>query len=200
MKNISTIQEKLLSLLRNNQEDPLTIRDLQGELNLSTTSLVHHHIVQLEKLGYLKRNPSNPRDYYVITDKPERLITYLNLYGMAQCGPNGTFLNGTPIDKVPISSKILSFPAEHAFMVKAKGDSMSPKINNGDLVIAKKTNTAENGNIVVCVNDGDVLIKKIQKDNNNIILISLNSEYKPFIANNNFKVEGIVKGILSYSL
>ena len=200
MKNISTIQEKLLSLLRNNQEDPLTIRDLQSELGLSTTSLVHHHIIQLEKLGYLKRNPSNPRDYHIIADKPEKLITYLNLYGMAQCGPNGTFLDGTPIDKVPISSKILSFPAEHAFMVKAKGDSMSPKIHNGDLVIAKKANTAENGNIVVCVNDGDVLIKKIQNDNNNIILISLNNEYKPFIANNNFKIEGIVKGVLSYSL
>lgn len=201
MKNISPIQEKLLSVLKNNIDNPLTIRELQDELDLSSPSLVHHHIVQLEKKGFLKRNPSNPKDYQVVSEGPEKLITYLNLYGLAQCGPKGLCLEGDPIDRIPISSKLLSFRSDQAFMVKANGDSMSPKINNGDLVIVQKKKMANDGDIVVCVNNGEALIKKIKKDTNKTILISLNSEkYEPFIASDDFRIEGLVKGVLSYSI
>jgi len=83
-------------------------------------------------------------------------------------------------------------------MVKAKGDSMLPKINDSDLVIARKTNDAESGDIVVCVNNGEILIKKIQRGRKEIILVSLNVTYEPFVASDDFKVEGIVRGVLSY--
>lgn len=200
MKNISHIQQKLLSTLKNNIDNPLTIRELQNFLDLSSPSLVQHHIVQLEKLGYLKRNPSNPRDYQIVSDGPEKLITYLNLYGLAQCGPNGSLLDGSPIDRIPISSKLLGFRADQGFMVKAKGTSMAPKINPGDLVIVQKSQIANNGDIVVCVNDGMTIIKKIKKDKDKTILISLNRDYEPFIASSDFRIEGLVKGILSYSI
>lgn len=200
MKNISPIQQKLLSTLKNNIDNPLTVRELQEDLDLSSPSLVQHHIVQLEKLGYLKRNPTNSRDYQIVSDGPEKLITYLNLYGLAQCGPKGSLLDGDPIDRIPISSKLLSFRVDQAFMVKAKGNSMVPKINNGDLVIAQKTSEIKNGDIVVCVNDGMAIIKKIKKDKNGTILISLNDKYEPFIASKDFRVEGIIKGVLSYSI
>lgn len=200
MKNITPIQQKLLSTLKNNIDNPLTVRELQEVLDLSSPSLVQHHIIQLEKSGFLKRNPSNPRDYQVVSDGPEKLITYLNLYGLAQCGPKGSILDCGLIDRIPISSKLLSFRADQAFMVKAKGESMTPKINNGDLVIAKKTSDANDGDIVVCVNDGMAIIKKIKKDKNGIILTSLNDKYEPFIASKDFRVEGVVKGVLSYSI
>ncbi len=194
-------QQKLLTLLSENLTNPLTIRELQEELNLSSPSLVHHHIQQLEKKGYLRRNPANPQDYQVLTDTPERIISYLNLYGMAQCGPKGTILSGDPIERIPISTKILGFTSDKAFMVKARGNSMTPKINDGDLVIAKKANDAPNGSLVVCVNKGEALIKKIQKKDNYVMLISLNPQFEPFIANpDDFRIEGVVKGILSYKI
>ncbi len=199
MKKLSTTQEKLLSLLRKTVDNPYTVRELQEELELSSTSLVQHHIVQLEKMGYLHRNPNNPKDYQVLDGEPEKLITYINLFGMAQCGPKGSFLDGDPIDRLPISSRLLKFPSSQAFMVKAKGDSMTPKINNGDLVIAQKSNIADTGDIVVCVNNGEVLIKKVLLGKETI-LVSLNQKYEPFLASNNFKIEGIVKSVLSYSL
>jgi repressor LexA len=59
---IHPLQEQLLKLLAKNKTDQLTIRELQEELAISSTSVVAHHLKQLEKKGLLKRNPSNPRD------------------------------------------------------------------------------------------------------------------------------------------
>lgn len=192
------IQRSLLNLLAKTQEDPLTIREMQERLHVSSTSVVAHHLGQLEKKGYLKRNPANPRDYHVVTGGPEKMTTILDLYGLARCGPRGSLLDGNPIDRIPVATRLLSFPSSEGFLVKAKGDSMSPKINDGDLVIARKTNQAESGAIVVCINDGEALIKKIQKDKRTCILISLNPEYAPFSAAKDFRLVGEVRGIISY--
>jgi len=199
MKKLNPIQQKLISILKKNLTDPLTIRELQRELEVSSPSVVHHHIQQLEKKGYLRRNPSNPKDYQVLADSPDKKITYINLYGLAHCGPKGSILDGDPIDRVPIASQILGFSSSEAFMIKAKGDSMFPKINNGDLVIARKAKKAENGSTVICINDGEVLIKKIQKGKQ-IILVSTNPSYEPFMAAKDFRVEGIVRGIYTYKI
>jgi len=191
-------QLALLDLLRKNIDNPLTVRDLQDELGMSSTSLVQHHIEQLEKRGYLKRNPSNPRDYQILTD-PERPISYLNLYGLAQCGPSGSVLDGSPIDRIPIASRLIKFPVQDAFLVEASGESMVPKINPGDLVIVQKKTQALNGDIVVCVNDGEVLIKKFVQAGEKIILQSENKIFPPFVASENLLIEGIVRGIFQYN-
>lgn len=193
-------QRKLLKLLKQNIDDPLTIRELQEELGLSSPSVVQHHIRQLENKGYLRRNPSNPKDYQVLADSPDKPVAYINLYGLAHCGPRGSILDENPIDRVPIASRLLSFPASEAFLVKAKGDSMAPKINEGDLVIAKKISDVENGTITVCVNDGEALIKKVQKQDNKHILVSLNPKYPPSLAEKDFRIVGEVKGLISYEM
>ena len=108
MKKLHVAQQKLIKILKNNITDPLTIRELQEELGVSSTSVVHHHIQQLEKKGYLRRNPSNPRDYQILADSPDKKITYINLYGLAHCGPEGRILDDDPIDRIPIASQILS--------------------------------------------------------------------------------------------
>ncbi len=201
VKNLHPTQKKLLDILVKNNDDPPTIRAMQDILDISSPSVVAHHLDQLEKKGYLKKNPYNPRDYQVLKGAPEKKITYLNLYGLAHCGPNGSILDGNPIDRIAISTRLLTFPSSEAFMVKAKGDSMAPKINEGDLVIAKKNDNPESGSIVVCVNNGEALIKKIEieKDKNKkrYILISLNSKYPPFLAKSDFRIEGEVRGVIT---
>lgn len=203
MQKMHPTQQKLLQILKVNIDDPLTIRELQDRVGASSPSVVHHHITKLIEKGLLRRNPSNPYDYQVLADNPDSNVVYLNVYGMAQCGPKGSILDGNPIDRIKISSKVLGFPATDAFVVKAKGTSMIPKINPGDLAIAKKTSEIDGGEVVVCVNNGEVLIKKVQKiptDTGNITynLISLNPEYAPFTAKDDFRIEGIVRGVLSY--
>ncbi len=189
-------QEKLIEILSKNMDEPLTVRELQDLIGASSTSVVVHHMSQLEKKGYLKKNPNNSRDYQILK-RPDKEIAYLNLYGLAACGPEGSILDGNPIDRIPVSTKLLSFPASKAFMVKAKGDSMLPKINPGDFVVVEKSNKAENGVTTLCVNDGQVLIKKINLQNKKVILVSLNTEFEPFIAADDFRVEGIIRGVIS---
>lgn len=196
-KQLHPLQEKLLTLLSDNIDDPLTVRALQEALGVTSTSVVAHHMQQLEKKGYLKRNPYNPRDYQLVKDGPENRVSYLNLYGLAQCGPEGSILDGDPLDKIPLASMLLSFPASEAFMLKAKGRSMEPKIEDGDLVILRQTSHGENGKIYACVNNGEALIKKLHIDGNTKLLLSLNSEFAPFSAAPDFRVEGEVKAVIS---
>jgi repressor LexA len=200
MKKLHSTQKKLLSLLKESMDDPLSMRDLRDALSLSTHSLVLHHLRQLEKNGYIKRNPGNPRDYQVISDEPERKVAYLNLYGLAQCGPKGSILDGNPIDKVAVATRLLAFPASEGFLVKAKGDSMEPKIHEGDLVMVRKTPEINEGSVVVCVNNKEALIKKIKKVGKQVFLFSSNPKFESFPAAKDFRVVGEVRGVISYQL
>lgn len=199
MKKLHPNQVKLINILRKNIDNPLTMLELMGELDVASTSVVHHHIVQLEKKGYLKRNPSNPKDYQLLQD-PEKPITYINHYGLAECGADGSVLDGNPIDRIPIASKLLKFPSEDAFIVIAKGDSMEPEIKQGDYIIAQKKPVASNGDIIVCVNDKKAIIKTYSRNGDIEILHSINSsKHQPFVVNEDFKIEGIVRNIIKYS-
>jgi len=198
--SLHPVQDKLLELLRENIDEPLTIREIQERLGLSSPSVVAHHITALEKKGVLKRNPSNPKDYQILENGPEKQIAYLSLYGLAHCGPKGSILDGDPVDKIPLPERLISFPSNEAFLVKAKGDSMEPKIHDGDLVIARKTNAPTDGRIFVCINDGEALIKKVHLKGKNRMLISLNASYEPLLAENDFRVVGEVRSVFSHSV
>jgi len=198
MSKIHPIQEQLIKLLTKNRANPLTIRELQEELGLSSTSVVAHHIKQLEKKGLLKRNPSNTKDYIVVEEEDSVRITYLNVYGVAQCGPKGSILDNEPIDKVAISSELVRFPMAEMFLIKAKGDSMNPKISNGDIVFVRRAKAADDGDVVLCINDGEGLIKKFSKHKDQVILSSLNDKYPSFVSAPDFRIEGVIKGVLSY--
>jgi repressor LexA len=200
-QELHPIQERLIEILLDNADDPLTVSALQRLLGVSSKSVVIHHLRQLEKKGHLKRNPHNPRDYHIITDGPERQFTYLNLYGLAYCGRHGSILDGNPLDRIPVPTRMISFPAKDAFLVQAKGDSMAPRINNGDLVIARRKDLVDSGRVVVCVNDGEAIIKKLQIEAHGCLLVSTNPKHPPFSASaEDFRVVGEVKAVMSHKV
>ena len=196
MKALHPKQAELLDILKTNISDPLTMEELADRLSVSGKSVVFHHIKQLEKKGYLKRNPANPRDYIILKD-PERNVIYLNMYGMAKCGPEGTILDGTPTRIVPVDPSMIYFPACKGFMVEAKGDSMQNLIAPRDWLIVEQSRQAKNKDVVVCVNNGEVMVKRFTQDGQNVILQSENPQYNPIIADKEaFRVEGIVRSII----
>lgn len=196
MKALHPKQTQLLEILKTNISDPLTMEELAERLNVSGKSVVFHHIKQLEKKGFLKRNPANPRDYIVLKD-PERNVIYLNMYGMAKCGPEGTILDGTPTRIVPVDPSMIYFPACKGFMVEAKGDSMENLISPKDWLIVEQSRQPKNKDVVVCVNNGEVMVKRFTQDGENVILQSENPHYTPIVADKtSFHVEGIVRSII----
>ena len=199
MNDLHPKQIKLLQLLKDNIDTPLTMSALSEEAEIYSPGVLYHHIRQLEKKGYLKRNRDNPKDYNIL-DSPEKSIVYINKYGLAQCGPNGSLLSGNVIDRIPIASSLLRFPASLAFIVEAKGDSMEPKITNGDIIIAKRQNIAEHGDLIVCIYNEKVLIKQFLHIAKRFVLNSLNDKYKliEVLPGNGLKIEGIVKNIIHY--
>ena len=196
MKALHPKQEKLLEILKSHVADPLTMEELAEQLDVSAKSVVFHHIKQLEKKGFLKRNPANPRDYMILKD-PEKNVVYLKMYGMAKCGPEGTILDGTPTRIVPVDPSMIYFPACKGFMVEAKGDSMENLISPKDWLIVEQSHQPKNKDVVVCVNNGEVLVKRFTKDGENVILQSENPHYTPIVADKtSFHVEGIVRSII----
>lgn len=202
MKKLHPLQEKILRILKKQQEFPLSIRELQDILGVSSPSLIHHHILQLEKKGYIRRDPYNPRNYQILEWNESESILYLNLYGLAQCGPQGRFLEGNPVEKIPMPRKMINFDITKAYLVKANGDSMKPKINEGDLILAEASCMADNQQIVVCTYQWKALIKRFQRDENYIILSSINSEnYPPIFAKpEDVRIEWLVRGIVSLNI
>ena len=196
MKELHPKQAELLEILKTNISDPLTMEELADRLNVSAKSVVYHHIKQLEKKGFLKRNPANPRDYIILKD-PERNVIYLKMYGMAKCGPAGTLLDGEPTRIVPVDPSMIYFPACKGFMVEAKGDSMQTLIAPHDWLIVEQSSSAKNKDVVVCVNNGEVMVKRFTQDGGSVILQSENPSYTPIIADKTaFHVEGIVRSII----
>ncbi|HRH03396.1 MAG TPA: S24 family peptidase [Bacteroidia bacterium] len=197
MKNLHDKQSQILKLLKKNIDDPLTLASLSEEVGITSPGVLYHHLRQLEKKGYLKRNPNNPKDY-IVFGTPEKQVVYINKYGTAQCGPNGTILGGDPIDRIPIASSLLRFSSSEAFIVEAKGDSMEPKIKSGDIIIAKKQDYAESNDLVVCVYDERVLIKQYKLVEKRIVLNSLNQKHKLIEVRGELRIEGVVKNIIHY--
>lgn len=196
MRALHPKQTELLEILKSNISDPLTMEELADRLNVSGKSVVFHHIKQLEKKGFLKRNPANPRDYIILKD-PERNVIYLKMYGMAKCGPEGTLLDGEPTRIVPVDPSMIYFPACKGFMVEAKGDSMENLIAPHDWLIVEQNHQPKNKDVVVCVNNGEVMVKRFTQDGENVILQSENPRYNPIVADRTaFRVEGIVRSII----
>ena len=113
----------------------------------------------------------------------------------------GTIACGLPIlaeenieALIAVSTK-LAKPTNKYFLLHAKGDSMNEKgINNGDLVLVKQQNSADNGDIVLALIDDEATIKELRINKDNVLLIprSSNKTHTPIILSRNFIVQGIV--------
>ena len=113
----------------------------------------------------------------------------------------GTVACGLPIlavenieAMIPVSVKLAKPPNKY-FILKAKGDSMNEReINDGDMVLIKQQNYAENTDLVVALIDDKATIKEMKINSENILLLprSTNKKHQPIILTRDFMVQGIV--------
>lgn len=155
---------------------------------------VHETTIKRYEDGNTKKLP---------TDRLEKIAKYLNtsieyLMGWEEeqkpqgikIPVLGTVAAGIPISAVEDILDYEEIPQSWKnqgdfFGLRIKGDSMKPDINDGDTVIVRQQSTANNGDIIIAlVNGDDATCKKIEKLDNGIMLISNNSEYSPMYFSN----------------
>jgi len=113
----------------------------------------------------------------------------------------GTVACGLPIlaeenieAMIPVTVK-LAKPPDKYFILRAKGDSMNEKgINDGDMILIKQQNSAEDTDLVVALIDDEATIKELKINSENILLIprSTNKKHQPIVLTRDFMVQGIV--------
>lgn len=119
------------------------------------------------------------------------------LYGDISCG-NGMFVDDNIIDNIRVVSNGLTGSEADYFAQVASGDSMiNAGIENGDLLIFKKTDTIYSGQIgSFCIDDNVATCKKFNQGESFIQLIPMNQKYDPIVVDlnsNNFRVVGVLK-------
>lgn len=161
---LHTTQQKILDFISKNGGtiEDMPLRDLGESIGVGRQpQVIAHHIDQLEKKGFLRRDPSHKGKLTVLS-KPITDVAYINLYGMAQCGPEGFFGEDCVLDRVPLPTKTfgISDPSRY-FLVSARGESMEPMIKDGDLVLAAQQDVVDSGSIAIVLHEGMPKIKKV---------------------------------------
>ena len=191
--------------------------EMKVSLNLKSKSGIHRLISALEERGFLRRLPHKARALEVI--KLPETASANDIYnnfspsvikgGLDEKNPNiddteipvlGKIAAGTPIEAIQNEVARIPLPNNlekngEYFGLKIQGDSMiEAGINEGDTVIVKKTDTADNGKIVVALIDNhEAMLKRIRRKGKTIALESANKNYETKIFGpDRVKVQGIL--------
>lgn len=118
----------------------------------------------------------------------------------------GTVAAGVPILAEENIEEYLNIPKSivrddvDGFLLKVKGDSMiDDHIKEGDILLCKLQPTAKNGDIVVAVVDGEATVKRYYREKDRVRLQPANKKYKPIYLQEDFIINGVVKGVIRYS-
>lgn len=191
-------QKELLLFIHDRMQDgeiAPSFDEMREALGLKSKSGIHRLITGLVERGYLERLPNRARALEVkrlpegsITgnNKPSSKLaqTAMMAAQMQSIPMYGRIAAGSPIEAIRDENGSLDIPptivgnGEH-YALEVDGDSMiNAGINNGDIVIIKKTDSVRDGDIVVALVDGEeVTLKRLKRDKGNVILIPENDEY-----------------------
>ena len=161
-----------------------TVREICDAVHLSSTSTVHFHLKALEKKGYIRRDPLKSRAIEIIGE--DTLPSPIDDIEMAEVPIIGKISAGLPAlaeenveEYFPIPLTFLH-SNKQTFILRVSGDSMiEAGIENGDLLIVERAQTANNGEIVVALIDDEATVKTFYREINRIRLQPENHTMQP---------------------
>ena len=189
---------------------PPTVREMCQSLGIKSTSTAHKDLENLERKGYIRKDPSKRRAVEILDNEAQvshgEELPSVDREDVVDIPVVGRVAAGMPIlaeqnieDSFPVPARFLN-GGEH-FMLSVKGDSMiDAGIFDGDYIMIKKQNTARNGEIVVAMVDGfesEATVKTFYKEDGHIRLQPENPTMSPIIVND-VKILGLVKGVFRY--
>ncbi len=195
-------QRKVLEVIRDSVERrgyPPTVREIGEAVGLTSTSSVSHQLAMLQKKGFLRRDPSRPRAVDVrlpgeVASAVERVAdeaaeraarpapAYVPVIGRIAAG--GPVLAEQAVEDVfPLPRELVG--SGTLFMLKVVGDSMvGAAIADGDWVVVRQQPSAENGDIVAAMIDGEATVKTYKRRDGKVWLLPHNETYQPIPGDN----------------
>lgn len=164
---------------------PPSVREIGEAVGLSSSSTVHSHLAALEAKGFIRRDPTKPRALEVLDYRETGNAID---YGSVRMVPVvGQVAAGSPILAAENIEQTMTLPAEMAdestFILKVRGESMiEAGILNGDFVVVRQQQTADNGEIVVAMIEDEATVKTYYRENDRIRLQPQNSSMDPIYA------------------
>src|SRR4051794_7791909 len=174
---------------------PPSIREIGDAVGLTSTSSVAHQLRTLERKGYLRRDPNRPRAVDVRTPEDMAQIVTTDVAG-SDALPEPTFVPvlgriaaGGPILAEEAVEDVFPLPKElvgegSLFLLKVVGDSMvDAAICDGDWVVVRQQNVADNGDIVAAMIDGEATVKTFKRTRGQVWLMPHNPLFDPIPGN-----------------
>lgn len=174
---------------------PPSIREIGDAVGLNSTSSVAHQLRTLERKGYLRRDPNRPRavDVRGVDDAAPARVTEVAgsdaLPEPAFVPVLGRIAAGGPILAEEAVEDVFPLPRElvgegSLFLLKVVGDSMvDAAICDGDWVVVRQQNVADNGDIVAAMIDGEATVKTFKRTGGQIWLMPHNPVFDPIPGN-----------------
>ena len=182
-QTLTAKQEQILNCIKQSLKDkgyPPSVRELCLEVGLSSTSTVQIHINTLEKKGYIRRDPSKPRTIEVLDEEVNWISEHVSAIPVL-----GKVTAGAPILAVENIEEYFPLPKQltrhdETFMLNVRGTSMiNAGIYDGDQIIVRKQDSANNGEIVVALIGDEVTVKRFFKEKDCVRLQPENDSMDP---------------------
>jgi len=176
---------------------PPTVRDIGKAVGLASSSTVHAHLANLEKLGLLRRDPTKPRAMELL----DRAATEVRTLVSAGLPLVGQVAAGSPILAEENVEEHIPTPAaaggENAdYLLRVRGESMKDAgILDGDLVVVRRQETARDGEIVVALVEDEATVKRFFREGDRVRLQPENESMEPIFVRD-VSVVGRVVGLM----
>jgi repressor LexA len=188
LSKISQRQQAILEFIKTEVKDkgyPPSVREIGEAVGLASSSTVHGHLERLEKKGMIRRDPTKPRAIEILGAGEGSSQFAISV---ARVPLIGKVTAGVPITATENIEDYFPLPAHYVgdynvFMLSVVGDSMiEAGIHDGDYVIVRQQQTANNGDIVVAMTEEDeATVKRFYKEKDHIRLQPENSALEPII-------------------
>ncbi len=195
--NLTKRQQEIFEFVKRYVGDhgyPPTVRDIGKAIGLTSSSTVHAHLANLEKLGLLRRDPTKPRAIEVLVDKAKSAVAPVGLPLVGQVAAGQPVLAEENIEEyVPVPQ--IAGGDEGEFVLRVKGDSMvKAGIFEGDYVVVRPQDTAIDGEIVVALVGEGATVKRFFKEPDHVRLQPENDALEP-IRSRDVQLLGRVVGV-----
>jgi repressor LexA len=195
--NLTKRQQEIFDFIRRYSEKhgyPPTVRDIGRAIGLTSSSTVHAHLANLEKIGLLRRDPTKPRAIEVLVDKARKVVAPSGLPLLGQVAAGAPLLAEQNIEDY-VEVPPIAGGDDGEYILRVQGDSMKDVgILEGDYVIVRKQDTADDGEIVVALVGEEATVKRFFKEADHIRLQPENEAMEP-IRTRDVSVLGRVVGV-----